>query len=406
LTLVMMAGCGSAEDPSNERGSGGNGGQGGSSGASGGAAGSAGGTSGAAGAGGAGAAPGGSGGASGAGGSGGAAGSAGAAGAAGAPSEFFVGPAGDDLNPGTRQAPFKTLTKAHERARAGNTIWVLPGTLQYAATAVLARSGSAGSPIRIQAEPGPRPVLDFTQQQRGNTNMRGIEVRGDYWEITGIEIKNAADNGILISGSHNVVKDVILHHNDDTGLQITVSEAQATDNARGTDNQVLNCDSFENWDAATNGENADGFAAKLRIGAGNVFRNCRAWNNADDGWDLFAADDVVVIENCWAFLNGSTSRGSSPSSDGNGFKLGGRAEGPGEGGAVHVVTGNSAFENRRCGFTLNNNTETPNVSQCGVGDNANDYCEIECNPDYMVSISGAQAKVAPRNTDGSLPSTR
>ena len=67
---------------------------------------------------------------------------------------------------------------------------------------------------------------------------------------------------------------------------------------------MLNCDSYENLDQPTNGENADGFAAKLRIGPGNVFRGCRAWNNADDGWDFFASDDVVAIDNCWAFLNG------------------------------------------------------------------------------------------------------
>ena len=193
-------------------------------------------------------------------------------------------------------------------------------------------------------------MLDFAQQPRAQTTMRGIEIRGDYWYLKGLEVENAADNGIAISGSHNIVEDVVLHHNDDTGLQITVSEAQATDNTRGADNLILNCDSFENYDAATNGENADGFAAKLRIGAGNVFRNCRAWNNVDDGWDLFAADDVVVIENCWSFLNGSTSRGSGPSGDGNGFKLGGRPAGPGQGDAAHVATGNSAFENESLRF--------------------------------------------------------
>jgi hypothetical protein len=331
---------------------------------------------------------------------------AGTAGAAGAPSEWFVGPSGADTNPGTRQAPFKTLSKAHERAVAGNTIWVLPGNYAYGTIQILQKSGAMGNPIRMQAEPGPRPVLDFASQPRGQTALRGIEIRGDYWYIKGLEVKNAADNGIAISGSNNVVEDVVLHHNDDTGLQITVPESQATDNTRGANNLILNSDSFENFDAATNGENADGFAAKLRVGPGNVFRGCRAWNNADDGWDFFAADDVVVVEGSWAFLNGTTSRGSNPGGDGNGFKLGGRPAGPGQGDAPHRATNNSAFENQSCGFTLNNNTRTPVVTQCGVARNGNDYCEIDCNPDYAVTITGSRAKTVARNADGSLPPSR
>ena len=35
-------------------------------------------------------------------------------------------------------------------------------------------------------------------------------------------------------------------------------------------------------------EDADGFAAKLTTGEGNVFDGCIAAYNADDGWDLFA----------------------------------------------------------------------------------------------------------------------
>jgi hypothetical protein len=81
---------------------------------------------------------------------------------------------------------------------------------------------------------------------------------------------------------------VITHGCSDTGLQITANSSEAGDAMRAAYNTVINCDSYENYDEANAGENADGFAAKLYIGPGNVFRGCRAWNNADDGWDLFA----------------------------------------------------------------------------------------------------------------------
>ena len=51
-------------------------------------------------------------------------------------------------------------------------------------------------------------------------------------------------------------------------------------------NTILNCSSYLNADKGY--EDADGFAAKLTVGQGNVFDGCIAAYNADDGWDLFA----------------------------------------------------------------------------------------------------------------------
>lgn len=324
-------------------------------------------------------------------------------GPAGTSAAYYIAGYGADTNPGTEALPFKTLTKGHEVAKAGTTLWVMAGTIEYATTMILSKSGTETDPIRVWAMPGARPILDYAAQPRAMSALRGIEVRGNYWHIKGLEIENASDNGIAISGSHNFVEDVVLHNNGDTGLQITANSAMATDDAYAAENLVLNCDSYENLDQETGGENADGFAAKLRIGPGNVFRGCRAWNNADDGWDLFAADDVVVIDDCWSFLNGTTIGGTNPAGDGNGFKLGGKPVNPGEGGAVHQVTHGAAFENKACGFTRNNNPEVPVVTGCEVHSNGTDYCSISCAPEVTITMTGAEAKAVRRNADGSLP---
>ena len=317
--------------------------------------------------------------------------------------EFYVAPTGSDTNPGTMAQPFRTLTQGNVVARPGTTIWMLAGTYPYTATMGLSKSGADGMPIRVWAFPGTRPVLDYSGQTKGLSTARGIEISGNYWHLKGLEVENAGDNGIAITGSHNIVEDVILHGNGDTGLQITVSAAQATNNALGAYNLILNCDSYENLDQATGGENADGFAAKLRIGPGNVFRGCRAWNNADDGWDLFASDDVVVIDHCWAFLNGKPTAGTNPAGDGNGFKLGGAPAGPGEGGAVHQVTSSSSFDNKACGFVRNNNPQLPSLTDCQIAANGTDYCQLSCSPSTRITTTGAQAKLIARNPDGSLP---
>jgi hypothetical protein len=315
---------------------------------------------------------------------------------------LYVSPNGNDSNAGTEAAPFRTLTRAHQAANAGNTIWMLPGTYAWNTTTSLSKSGTEAARIVVSGTTGNRPIIDFASQTRGS-NSRGIEISGNYWHIRGIEVANAGDNCIAISGSNNVVEDVILHGCEDTGLQITVGSTQAGNDDYGADNLVLNCDSYENFDVATGGENADGFAAKLRIGPGNVFRGCRAWNNADDGWDLFASNDVVVIDNCWAFSNGKVN-GRNPAGDGNGFKLGGTPNGTDQGGAVHQVTHNAAFENRACGFTRNNNPQMLTASDCKVRDNpGGDYCAMSCSPQSGETMTSDQAKAARRNADGSLP---
>jgi hypothetical protein len=322
--------------------------------------------------------------------------------------DYWVGPNGLDTNPGTMAAPFQTITAAQTYAVAGTTIWMLDGTYQYVSTVTLSKSGTSAMPMNIYAVAGAKPVIDFSLQPRDTASFRGFQVEGDYWHMKGLEIENAGDNCVLITGSHNIIEQVVIHGCDDTGLQITVDSANASDATRGAYNTILNSDSYGNYDASTGGENADGFDAKLYIGPGNVFQGCRAWNNSDDGWDFFAANDVVTVTGCWSFLNGKTLSGqSNPQGDGNGFKLGGKpASGDANmGGAVHIVTSSYAFENVACGFTQNSNPDTPKLNMCGAWNNKTEYCQTLSQSNAMnnFTMTGAQAKAVVRNADGSLP---
>jgi hypothetical protein len=324
---------------------------------------------------------------------------------AAAQGEYWIAPDGVDTNPGTEAAPLKTLAVALTKVKPGVKLWLKPGTYASAVTVdiIFKYSGTEAAPVMLQAAPGGRAVLDFTGQVVGNDDARGINLLANHWHIKGIELKKSGDNCIGIAGSHNVIEDVIVHECGDTGIQITAPSSQATDDTRAAHNLILNCDSWGNLDSATGGENADGFAAKLRIGPGNVFRGCRAWNNADDGWDLFAADDVVTIDESWAFSNGKPLGGSNPQGDGNGFKLGGEPNGEGQGGAVHLVTASFAFENKSCGFVRNNNPETPKLTACGAKDNKTAYCSLSVSSEASMSMSASAARTAARDADGSLP---
>jgi len=316
--------------------------------------------------------------------------------------DLWVAPDGNDANPGTEAQPLLNLPNALARITAGFTVWLKAGTYKYTSVIQIKKSGTMAAEYTIAAASGTRPTVNFAGSPAAT---RGFDLQGDYWHFAGFEVENATDNCIAISGSHNTIENMTIHGCGDTGLQITVSSANVADNTRGADNLVLNTDSYENFDAATGGENADGFAAKLRIGPGNVFRGCRAYNNSDDGWDFFAADDVVEIDGSWAFSNGKGVSGNNPAGDGNGFKLGGKPTSAGEGGAVHLVKDSFAFENLACGYTQNNNPDVPQLSSCGAKDNGKgDYCgTLSKSGSATMTMSAAQAKAVKRNADGSLP---
>ena len=308
---------------------------------------------------------------------GGAAGRAGSGGAGGAPSPgdgIIVAPDGVDSAPGTLSAP-TTLTAALTRVTAGGNIFMRGGTYAYAVQLTIERTnaGTAAASKNLSPYGAEKPVLDFSSQPYGTgSNPRGLQVNGSYWHIKGLEVKGSADNGIYVAGSNNVIESCVVHANRDTGLQIGRAASSDAMADWPASNLILNCESYDNYDAPPGaGENADGFAAKLTVGEGNVFRGCVSHNNIDDGWDLYTKQDTgpigtVTIDQCVSFHNGTLTDGTmSSSGDRNGFKLGGDSI-P----VVHVVTRSIAFGNGKNGFTWNSNPGAIRLSNTLAFDNA------------------------------------
>lgn len=267
-------------------------------------------------------------------------------------------------------SPTDVLT-AIKNVPAGGYIYLLEGTYKYTETILIEESnaGASGSYKTIAAYPGAKVKFDFTGQAV-DASARGFVLDGSYWHFYGFEIANAGDNGMLLSGDNNIIEMMVFNGNQDTGLQISRLNGSYTSISQWpTNNLVKNCTSRNNCDDATM-ENADGFAAKLTCGEGNVFDGCMAYNNSDDGWDLYAKEATgpigkVTIRNCIAFRNGFTENGKGYGDcDGNGFKLGG-----GGVGTRHKVENCLAFENLNCGFTDNNNPLFGDMKDCTAYNN-------------------------------------
>lgn len=283
-------------------------------------------------------------------------------------STIYVSPTGSDNGLGTTSSPM-SITKAITSIQQGGTIYLTGGTykLNKQLTITETNSGTASKMNNLVALNGAEVILDFSAQAYGepSTNERGIQLDGSYWYIKGITVQGAADNGFFVSGKNNKLELCVARANRDTGIQISRRNSSLSSMKDWpANNLILNCTSYNNSDPAT-GENADGFAAKLTCGEGNVFDGCIAYNNVDDGWDLYAKTETgpigsVTIKNCIAFRNGATTDGHfTANSDGNGFKLGG------SGIAVpHRIENSIAFENKNHGFTDNSNPGTITLKNC------------------------------------------
>lgn len=266
---------------------------------------------------------------------------------------IYVSPNGKSNAAGTKDAPMDIYT-AVKIAAPGQKILIKEGTYNLSSTVKVERgiNGTADAMIYMIADPeaGSRPVFDF------GGKCAGMILAGDYWYFQGFDVTRSADaqKGIQVSGNHNILDRIKAHKNGNTGIQISRYLGTDQFNQWPAHNTILNCSSYLNADKGY--EDADGFAAKLTVGQGNVFDGCIAAYNADDGWDLFAkvqsgSIGVVTIQNCVAFKNGyilDENGREVNAGNGNGFKMGGDSM-PG----AHVLKNSVAFANKAKGIDSN-----------------------------------------------------
>ncbi|MFF7097450.1 carbohydrate-binding protein [Streptomyces rubradiris] len=284
-------------------------------------------------------------------------------------SVLYASPAGTDGAAGTESAP-TTLTSAISRITPGGTIYLRGGTYRQSATVTIPADSDGTSAARttLSAYPGEKPVLDFSAQTESPSN-RGIQLFADHWRLYGLTVQHAGDNGIYVGGSDNVVERVVTAYNRDTGLQLGRISSSTPSSQWPANNLIVSSESHDNADS--DGEDADGFAAKLTTGTGNVFRYDVSHHNIDDGWDLYTKPDTgaigpVTIEYSLSYGNGTLSDGTvNTNGDRNGYKLGGD-DIP----VDHVVRHSIAYKNGHHGFTYNSNPGTMTISGNVGVDNA------------------------------------
>lgn len=270
---------------------------------------------------------------------------------------YYVATNGNNDNTGTISSPFADLQRAIDLASAGDQIFVRGGL--YPITRAnwdsdrigiyIGRNGSNSQPIRIFNYPGETPVFDFSAQD--DAYLTGIYISGDYIHLKGLTVRNVPlrersnSTGIkLVDANHVIIESCITHQIAGSGIRIEGSSSN---------NYIVNCDSYDNYDPLTGGGNADGFQiAFTPRNSYNYILGCRAWNNSDDGYDLYENEGFMYIAHSWAWNSGYVPGTSTPAGDGSGFKLG-RTNESRASGFQRVVFNCIAFNNKQNGFYNN-----------------------------------------------------
>jgi Right handed beta helix region len=310
--------------------------------------------------------------------------------------EYYVAVNGSDANAGSLAAPFASVQRAQKVAQPGDTVFVRGGTYAmteaqiaqsrriWAYVIALDKSGSVGKPINYWAYRDEQPVFDFTNVKPAGRRVTAFLITGSWLHlkgltVTGVQVTMTGHTQSICfdnQGSSNIYERLSMHDGQAIGLWL----------GKGSDNLVLNCDAYRNYDYTSEnkrGGNVDGFGFHAPTGStGNVFRGCRAWFNSDDGFDFIGAGASVTVENCWAFYNGYTPE-FGKLADGNGFKAGGYGISPGadipDPIPRHVIRGCVAVRNKAAGFYANHHhggNDWLNNTAFFNGTNFNMLCRI------------------------------
>lgn len=221
---------------------------------------------------------------------------------------YYVKPdgSGNNANPGTLAAPWRTLQYAQDNVVAGDTVLLIgaPQSGPFNTFAIAAsdanynyvhKLSTSGITYAPYGNSTGKPVFDFSSV---GTSLRvcGFLISGSNITIEGLEIKGVKvgtqkqSECFRVTGNNNTFRELSIHDNEANGLYTTGA-------ASGI--RVENCDSYNNIGLSNSAGNTDGFGSHA---GSTTFYGCRAWNNSDDGYDCISTTrGSVAFQYSWAY---------------------------------------------------------------------------------------------------------
>ncbi len=215
---------------------------------------------------------------------------------------YYVATDGDDsfngLYPSRQEGtsgPFRTLGRAADAVKAGDTVRIRGGTYQEASR--WNTDGTEANPITITSYGGETPVIDGDKFKIPPDDYGDLmKVGGDWYKVSNLEIHHSGWYGLTVLGEHGTIDNIFAYQNWGAGILLSGSYG-VIQNCRSWNNSLQN----EYFRPHSPGTWSSGIAV-ARAPSYCTVRSCVAWDNWGQGIDVYEADHITV-EDCVAYNN-------------------------------------------------------------------------------------------------------
>jgi parallel beta-helix repeat protein len=196
-------------------------------------------------------------------------------------SVYYVSTTGNDSNPGSSSAPFRTFSKAASMLSAGSTLYIHPGT--YNEQLKILNSGADGAWITVKPSGG-AVIIDVQ-----NTTNAVLQLLGSYIAVSGLEVKGSTDICVKALGSYLRISGLNVHECQTHGIFVSGQHVEVTGNtvhAAALANQARSM--LTAW----------GSGIKVGLGGDDVLVNSNTvYHNYGEGMAVTRASNVIVRGN-------------------------------------------------------------------------------------------------------------
>jgi len=250
-------------------------------------------------------------------------------------------------------------SKNRIKIKAGDVLFFRGGTYKYAMNGVkrvYLPGGTKDKPIIYESYPNEIAIFDGSLLSREDNNKKEwregrLELRENHTILRKIEIKNMPRYGLRVYGNYNIVEGCSIHGNGLSGIQIhNYKDNFSQKDTGGSHNTIRNNIIYNNSDVGllhniyNDGDNADGIT--IHSGIKNIIAYNTIYDNSDDGIDTWKSMNTIVE------YNFTYNQGKGKKGNGNGIKLGG-AEKKSPLGSNNIARYNISHSNRNSGITTN-----------------------------------------------------
>ncbi|HCI44808.1 MAG TPA: hypothetical protein DE315_04680, partial [Candidatus Omnitrophica bacterium] len=193
---------------------------------------------------------------------------------------YYVSPAGSDANSGTETLPWKTIQKAADSAKPGDTVYVKAGT--YYEKVKINQSGLAGQPIIFEGERGPDgkwlAVIDGSDPTSGW--MPAPEIGPGVYKTTKIPYNPYA---MIADGDKNIAR---------------IHDDNMTDNAKGF------MDTWGSWQNLM--KTPKDKTRQIKCNDGTLFAEVKFWDGVEayfgylNGTTTYTKYDGTIVESTYS----------------------------------------------------------------------------------------------------------